>query len=35
MDPEIGYGRSDWCSGIDLGFFPSPRTFLVGINLQF
>jgi len=36
MDPEIGYGfDEDWVSGIDLGFYPSPRTFLVGINLQF
>lgn len=36
MDPEIGYGYdADWVSGIDLGFYPSPRTFLVGINLQF
>ena len=36
MDPEIGYGfDEDWVSGIDLGFYPSPRTFLVGINFQF
>jgi len=36
MDPEIGYGfDEDWVSGIDLGFYPSPRTFLVGINLTF
>ncbi|MDE6286157.1 MAG: SusC/RagA family TonB-linked outer membrane protein, partial [Muribaculaceae bacterium] len=33
MDPEIGYGTSDWVSGIDLGFYPRPRTFLFGINL--
>ena len=36
MDPEIGYGDSQgWVSGIDLGFYPSPRTFLVGLNLTF
>lgn len=36
MDPEIGYGHdNNWASGIDLGFYPSARTFLVGINLQF
>lgn len=36
MDPEIGYGfDEDWVSGIDLGFYPSPRTFLIGINLSF
>jgi len=36
MDPEVGYGYDDdWASGIDLGFYPSARTILVGINLQF
>lgn len=35
MDPEIGYGTSDWVSGVDLGFYPRPRTFLFGVNLSF
>ena len=36
MDPEIGYGfDKDWVSGIDLGYYPSARTFLVGVNIQF
>jgi len=35
MDPEIGYGTSGWVSGIDLGYYPRPRTFLVGVNLKF
>ena len=36
MDPEIGYGYDKgWVSGIDLGFYPSPRTFLVGLNVNF
>jgi TonB-dependent starch-binding outer membrane protein SusC len=39
MDPEIGTSSNDtdypWASGIDLGFYPSPRTFLVGVNLKF
>ena len=36
MDPEIGYGNDrSWVSGVDLGFYPSPRTFLVGANLKF
>ena len=36
MDPEIGYGfGQDWVSGIDLGYYPSARTFLVGVNIQF
>jgi len=43
MDPEVGYGYnggtnandSNWSSGIDLGFYPSPRTYLIGVNLKF
>lgn len=36
MDPEIGYGYDQgWVSGIDLGFYPSPRTYMVGVNLKF
>lgn len=36
MDPEIGYGGyQDWVSGIDLGFYPSPRTYMVGVNIKF
>lgn len=36
MDPEIGYGHSaEWVSGIDCGFYPSPRTYMVGVNLKF
>lgn len=39
MDPEVGASGDEtnysWGSGIDLGFYPSPRTFLVGVNLKF
>lgn len=36
MDPEVGYGdEQPFVSGIDLGFYPSPRTYLIGINLKF
>ena len=35
MDPEIGYGTSDWVSGVDLGYYPRPRIFLFGVNLAF
>ncbi|WP_010662130.1 SusC/RagA family TonB-linked outer membrane protein [Marinilabilia salmonicolor] len=36
MDPEVGYGdEQPFVSGIDLGFYPSPRTYLVGLNLKF
>lgn len=36
QDPEIGYGYDQsWVSGIDLGFYPQPRTYLIGLNLKF
>ncbi len=36
LDPEVGYGYdSSWASGIDLGFYPSPRVFMVGISLKY
>lgn len=35
MDPEIGYGVNSWASGVDLGYYPRPRTFLIGVNLKF
>lgn len=35
MDPEIGYGTDDWASGVDLGYYPRPRTILFGANIKF
>lgn len=36
MDPEIGYGYDEsWVTGIDLGFYPQPRTVMFGLNLKF
>ncbi len=35
MDPEIGYGPSGWVSGVDYGYYPRPRTFLIGVNVKF
>lgn len=38
MDPEVGHSgedKSQWSSGIDVGFYPSPRTYMVGVNLKF
>jgi len=38
MDPENGNnaGAADsWASGLDLGYYPAPRTFMVGVNLKF
>ncbi|MCC9137585.1 SusC/RagA family TonB-linked outer membrane protein [Pontibacter silvestris] len=34
MDPEIGYTNS-FASGIDLGYYPRPRTVMVGANIKF
>ncbi|MDL2221276.1 TonB-dependent receptor [Parabacteroides sp. OttesenSCG-928-N08] len=35
MDPEVGYGTDKWVSGVDVGYYPRPRTFLLGVNLKF
>lgn len=35
MDPEIGYGSNAYSSGIDIGYYPRPRTYLVGLNVKF
>ncbi|MDA3879528.1 MAG: TonB-dependent receptor [Prolixibacteraceae bacterium] len=35
MDPEIGYGTSGWVSGIDLGYYPRPQTYMLGVNIKF
>jgi TonB-dependent starch-binding outer membrane protein SusC len=34
MDPEVGYG-SGFSYGVDLGFYPRPRTILCGFNIKF
>ncbi len=35
MDPEIGYGTDGWVSGVDLGYYPRPRIFLMGVSIKF
>lgn len=40
MDPEIGTNDSyrkdnPWARGIDLGAYPMPRTYMVGVNVKF
>jgi TonB-linked SusC/RagA family outer membrane protein len=45
MDPEVGYNQKEvgdeslwgdaWTSGIDSGFYPNPRVYMVGLNLKF
>lgn len=34
MDPEIGYGEG-FSSGVDVGYYPRPRTFMIGANFKF
>lgn len=34
MDPEIGYAEG-FASGVDLGYYPRPRTFMIGTNITF
>ena len=36
MDPEVGYGGGvSWTSGIDIGSYPSARSFIFGVNVKF
>ena len=37
MDPEngIAIGNESWVTGVDVGNYPQPRTYLVGVNLKF
>lgn len=37
MDPEIGSsgGNDAWAKGIDIGYYPAPRTFMLGASLKF
>ena len=36
MDPEVGYGNGQsWASGIDCGYYPSSRSWQVGLNVNF
>lgn len=36
MDPEVGFGNgTSWASGIDNGYYPSARSWRVGVNVTF
>ena len=37
VDPEIGSngGKDSWARGIDVGLYPTSRTFLIGVNIKF
>ena len=37
MDPEVGTGVQNvsWTSGIDTGYYPSPKVFMAGVSIKF
>lgn len=36
FDPEVGFDNgSSWASGIDLGTYPSPRVFMIGVSVKY
>ena len=37
VDPEVGSsgGNDSWARGIDVGLYPSARTFVVGASIKF
>lgn len=37
MDPENGtaIGSDSWVTGVDVGNYPQPRTYMVGVNIKF
>ena len=37
LDPEVGNsgGGTSWASGIDLGLYPTSRTYLIGASIKF
>lgn len=37
MDPEngISIANESWVTGVDVGNYPQPRTYLVGVNIKF
>ena len=37
MDPENGtaIGSDSWATGVDVGNYPQPRTYMIGVNVKF
>ena len=38
MDPENGMALNSgesWVTGVDVGNYPQPRTYMVGVNIKF
>ncbi|WP_228530388.1 TonB-dependent receptor [Tamlana sp. I1] len=34
MDPEVGFGTGGTSSGVDVGYYPRPRTLMMGLNVK-
>ena len=37
VDPEVGSngGKISWASGVDVGLYPTARTYVVGASIKF
>ncbi|QEE50862.1 TonB-dependent receptor [Flavobacterium alkalisoli] len=37
LDPEVGFGNvnQSWAKGVDVGYYPQPRTFMIGLSANF
>jgi len=37
MDPEVGRYSSvyPWASGVDIGYYPSPKVYMAGVSIKF
>ncbi|MFP9114861.1 SusC/RagA family TonB-linked outer membrane protein [Flavobacterium sp. RHBU_3] len=37
LDPEVGFGNANqsWAKGIDVGSYPQPRTYMLGLSVNF
>ena len=38
MNPENGMALNSseaWTTGIDVGNYPTPRTYMIGVNIKF
>ncbi|KGO82652.1 TonB-dependent receptor [Flavobacterium beibuense F44-8] len=37
LDPEVGFGNvnQSWARGIDVGYYPQPRTYMIGLSANF
>lgn len=34
LDPEVGFSPDGWSQGVDIGYYPQPRTYMLGLNVK-